>query len=227
MTAREFLTKTFQLAGILASNEALSASEASDGLVSLNELIESWSVEGLMIPTVSQESFSLVASQASYTIGSSGNFNTTRPINIENASVLINGTSYQLDILNSDQRAELVNQSLMGLPTKVYYDKSVPTGTLYFYPIPDQAYSLRLSSSKPIGSLASLDTGVVFQPGYARALRYSLAIDIAPEYGRELSQVVMSEAFRLKADLKRKNIEPTYMKSDYQTGRTFNINTGE
>jgi hypothetical protein len=228
MTAREFLTKTFQLAGIIASNEALSASEASDALVSFNELLESWSVEGLMVPNVVQEDFSLVAGTASYTIGSSGTFNTSRPLQIDVASYVVDDIQYPLDILTSKEWGEITDKTLSGIPTKIYLEKTSPLATIRLWPVPDASQEVRILSLKPLIALATLETSVSFPPGYQRALRYNLAVDIAPEYGQELSQTVMSTAFNLKADLKRQNSEPVYLESDYtKIGRNFDIYTGE
>ncbi len=227
MTAREFLTKTFQLAKIIASNEALSASEASDGLVSLNELLDSWATEGLMIPNTVQEDFNLVAGTASYTIGASGVFNTPRPLRIEDASVVVDDLQYPLQIITSQEWADISDKTISGRPTKLYYEKTAPLATIRLYPVPNAVEELRLHSAKPFTALASLDAAMSFPPGYMRSLRYNLALDIAPEYGQELPAQVQQVAFESKADLKRQNFQPLLLTSDFVVKKHFDINSGE
>jgi hypothetical protein len=229
MTVREFLTKTFQLAGIIASNETLSASEANDGLVSFNELLESWSIEGLMVPIYDVE-FTLTPGSSQYAIGPDSNAITGAIlIDLKSASVISNNIEYPVDIITSKQWAEIPDKTISGMPTKCYAQKGDQRDTyLNFYPVPSESDNLKIYGEFAIASISTLDSTLTLPIGFQRALRYNLAVDIAPEYGQELSQTIMSTAFNLKADLKRQNNEPVYLKSDYtQVGRKFNILTGE
>jgi len=67
----------------------LTAEESNTALRTLNSLIESLANESFTINTVTKENFNLVGGQATYTFGTGGNFNSTRPINIEAVTTAI------------------------------------------------------------------------------------------------------------------------------------------
>ena len=109
-TVRDLIKGSLRLLGAIDPGENVSSEEAADGLVTLNEIIESLSLDRLLIYEYKREKFDLVPSQSSYTIGASGNFNTTRPQKIEIAALEIQSTiPYELpiEILNDQQWAAL------------------------------------------------------------------------------------------------------------------------
>src|SRR5689334_6075004 len=105
-----------RLIGALASGEALTSNESNDGLRSLNDLIDSWSTESLLIPNKVREVFPLVPGQQSYSMGSGGNFNTSRPLKIENALIQFTSTTpvseLPMKLLNKDEYANIIQKSL-------------------------------------------------------------------------------------------------------------------
>ena len=67
-------------------------------------------------------------------------------------------------------------------------------------------------------------------PGYSRALRYNLALEWAPEFGKPVDQTILMVANESKAEIKRQNTQPVYMVSDalgLVGPKGFDINTGE
>jgi hypothetical protein len=57
---------------------------------------------------------------------------------------------------------------------------------------------------------ASLDTELTFPPGYERALRFGLALDLAVEYGREASTALVGAFAQAFSAIKRTNtVVPT------------------
>lgn len=51
-------------------------------------------------------------------------------------------------------------------------------------------------------------------PGYAKAIRYGLAVDLADEYGVAVPGAVASGAEKGKTLIKRNEFEPTYLECD-------------
>jgi hypothetical protein len=218
MTGRDLVTGALRLIGVVASGEALDSAQATDGLSSLNDMIDSWSNDDLLIPAITREVFPLTAGQQTYTIGSGGNFNTARPMTYENAWLQVAGTSPALELpIKIVTEAEFARIPLKGMtstyPAILYSEDTYPLDNINLWPIPSQSQSLVLYTSKPLANL-TLDTAIALPKGYNRALRYNLAIELAPEYGKTPSEIVAEIAIQSLSEIKRANFKPVYMTCD-------------
>lgn len=235
MTALDLITGSLRLLGVTASGESLSANESSDALSALNDLLDSWSTQSLLVPNRVREVFPLVSGQQSYTIGTGGNFNTARPMRIENALIQMTSTSptaeIPLKILTKDQFAGIILKGLTSTyPRYVYPEGTFPLETLNVWPIPSQADNIVLYSWKPLANLTSLSTVLNLPPGYNRALKHHLAVELAPEFGRSVAPEIVAVADAAIADIKRMNFKPSYMRVDdalKATPAVWNWMTGE
>ncbi len=90
LTALGVINGAFELINVKDQVEPLQAAWAIDGLRRLNNMIRLWETESLTIPYVDREVFPLVANQNTYTIGPGGQFETSRPMGLEGASLLLN-----------------------------------------------------------------------------------------------------------------------------------------
>ncbi len=183
-TARDIVRRSMQKIGALVKSEAPSADEAVDGLAALNGMISSWGNNPLSVFSRTLENFALNGSQ-SYTIGSGGNFNTTRPLNIISAYVREGITDYKINIVDDMRFAGFTTKSTEGIPNFLNYTNSYPLGVIRLYPVPSSAYTLYLLSEKPLSEFATLDTDVSLPAGWERALIYNLALELAPEYSQK------------------------------------------
>lgn len=228
MTGRDLISATLRLIGAIAPGESVAAGEATDGLATFNRMIDSWSNESLLIPSKTREVFSLVASDPNYTIGSGGNFNTTRPQKIEAASILIGLVEYPMREISLSEYAAIKLKSVTGIPQSFYCEDNYPLSAIHLYPTPSAVNSIVLYSWKPLTTIATLDTVISLPPGYEEALVYNGAIRLAPEYGRALSQEVAMLAQESKGTIKRMNHKPEFLRVDaalVSKGR-FNMLTG-
>ena len=225
------------LIGAISSGENVAADEASDALISLNDMIDSWSNEGLLIFQSVRETFPLVVAQSSYTIGTGGDFNTSIPQIIESAAIIDSNSNPNIEYpmrVNSTQEYAMIPDKALStnIPTDLYFRRGVPLSTITLYPVPDATKTLALYSQKPLAQYASLNDTVTLPKGYARALRYNLALELAPEYGKEPAMNVQMVAKESKQMIKRLNIDPIFLKSDIRgvtsgERRPFNIFRGE
>lgn len=205
--------------GAVASGEAAQASEQADALVALNNLLDSYSTENLIIFNKVIETFSLIGGQQSYTIGTGGNFSTVRPINIEEAGILVTQGSQNveipMDIITKDEWAAIqVKSTTSPIPMKLYNDSGYPFSTLYFWPLPSAANSVVLYSWKPLTDFATISTTISLPPGYNRLLQKGLAIELAPMFGKEVSQVLAAQYREAKSNVKRMNKTPMFLGTD-------------
>lgn len=234
MTGRDLITASMRLIGAVASGETIAASEASDGLSSLNRLIDSWANESLVIYNDVTEEFNLTPSQQSYTIGSGGNFNTVRPMKYLDAKFKVTSTTpnaeYPLNELTLSEWASVRQKTLStNISTDIYFDVNYPLDTIYLYPVPSAAAKLVLYTRKQLSNISTLDTNISLPPGYERALVYNFAVEISPEYGKPPSELVMMIANESKAALKRNNHKEMHLRVDEALvePQRFNIYTGD
>lgn len=219
MTGQDLISASLRLIGVLASGEAPSASEANDALSTLNDLLDCWSTESLLINTKVREVFPLVSGQQSYAMGTGGDFDTTRPQKIENAIIQLISNNPPIElpmkILNKDQYAGIILKALVSdFPLYVYADGAYPLENINVWPVPVNANNLVLYSWKPLTEVASLTADLIVPPGYLRALRFNLAIDLAAEFGRPITPEIAGIAAESKANIKRMNSGPHYLQVD-------------
>lgn len=196
-SAQDIIKAAFRVLGVTSKSESPTADEMNDALQSLNFMIDNWAARRLLGTALIRESFPLTAFQQSYTIGVGGNFNTAVPFDIMSA--------FYRDSFNVDRQLEIVTreqfdsyedkQIVSALPEALFFDPG-PTqqvnelGTIYLYFTPDasSSYTLFIESQKPFTEFAALTTTVTFPPSYYRALKWNLALELAAEYGRPITQ---------------------------------------
>jgi len=89
------------------------------------------------------------------------------------------------------------------IPDCIYINYTYPLATVYVYPVPSTG-TLKVSSAKPLTSLATSATVLALPPGYERALRLALAIELMPMYGLA-NQLIMQMAEKAKRDIQKVN----------------------
>jgi hypothetical protein len=233
-TAQTIINGALRLLQVASTDVVLTNDEANDALESLNQMIDGWSNESLMLYHVTREQFTCIPAHNPHTIGLSGDFVTSVPMNIEAATVTVNGTDYPVLPIDYDDYAVIKLKTLQNVyPEYFYLDKASPVlANLYMYPVPSTASTINLYSRKPLTNFASLTDNLTLPPGYERALKYSLAVELAPEYQVSAGQDVIALAIAAKASLKRTNKRPLTLQIDpaaltVSGKRRFNIYTGQ
>lgn len=205
-TALDMIKRSMRLLGALGQGEVPTAQEATDGLNALNTMLDSWLVDRLMVYQILEETFTWTANASSKTIGSGGDFNTTRPTRILPGFTRINSVDYPYEVIDQDQYDALPYKTVTSsFPDKIYYDNAATLGTLYAYPIPNADVSLHLNSWKQLQSFTTLSTALTLPPGYQRAIEFNLAVEFAPELGLPVPANVAQIANQAKAAIKRFN----------------------
>lgn len=203
MTVHDLIKSALRLIGGLDTSEPPSADMSADGLEALNLIIDDWSSKGLLIYAVTPESFTLTGA-TSYTIGSGGTFNTTRPESISGAYVTDGGIDYPVDIIGPEQYRSISLKTAPGISDWLYYSPEYPLGKIYIYLI-SSGTTLTIDSIKPLTEYASLITTLSLPPGYKRALKFNLAVDLIPEYGRQIDPAIYQQAEDAKTSIISKN----------------------
>jgi hypothetical protein len=218
-TGLQLITDALLICGAHAAGEAVADVDSAQGLRMLNQMLDSWRLESLLVYAIDRQVVNLVAAQGTYTIGTGGDFNLTRPVKIERAGFVDNSVSPALElpmrVLSDNEYQEIV---LKGLQSPwaywLYYDQAYPLGNVVLWPVPTLTRQVALYLWHPLSQVASTGTTVDLPPGYEKAIVWNLALDLAPTYGRELSPMVLKTAIDAKAAIKIVNSAPQLLKTD-------------
>jgi hypothetical protein len=237
MTALDLITRSLKALGAVAAGETLPDDEAEDGLVALNAMLGSWNAESTMVIGELISTYTLVSGTQTYTIGSGGVFNATRPQKITQANLIYSGvtpnTRLPLDIIDYQQWSDIriLSQPSNTFPSRLYCDYNFPLATIYLWGSPGSSLQLELYTWQALTTFALLTTTFSLPPEYDEALVYNLALRLAPMYDREPSQMVMALAISSKAAIQRLNSTSPIMWPDAAvsgvTQGIFNIYSGQ
>ncbi len=232
-TAGDQINRALRLLGVLAEGETPSASTSQDGLVALNQMIESWSTERLSVFSTQDQIFTWPAGQITRTLGPSGNFSGNRPILFDDATYYRDpGTnvSFGIKFINQQQYDGIAVKTVTSTyPQVIFVNMTYPDATMTVYPKPTRDLEWHFISVDELSNPATLATNLTFPPGYLRAFVYNLAMEIAPEFGVEPSPQVTRIAMTSKRNLKRINNPDDIMSMPYSliaTRQRFNIYAG-
>jgi hypothetical protein len=213
--------------------DTLTTTQLAEALTAFNEMIASW--EEIHHYAPAEETLTLTAGTESYTIGSGGDLDTTRPMRIESAFIRdSDGYDHSVNvILSKREYDEIYDKDISGRPDALYYAPENTLGILYFNKAPDAAETLYISSIKPYPAYSALTDTLLEPIEYEDALRYNFAITIAPEHNVSLLNTVIEKSVILKNDIARRNsrlvpsakVDPALRRIGRRSA-SFNINTG-
>jgi hypothetical protein len=198
---------------ILAPGDTLDGETAQWIFRKINYLIDLWQAQEFFVYGYQYPVFSLVPGLSPHTIGPAGvpvpTFSTDpqpRPVRLESASLLLNTSGELVDQpMNIRDHAwwaaQQTKQIQTNIPTDVYYDPTSPLGSLYFWPVPNQANQVRLQLWQTVSSFQEI-TDPIGGPGgpgtlpqaYRSALMYTLAESLLPGAAREAHPVLIAAA---------------------------------
>jgi hypothetical protein len=208
-TATSIITDALKEIGVVADGETPSSSESSDGLRALNRLMALWS---------NDQSFAWVANtvskpltgQSSYTIGPTGDVVATRPISIETATVVRDGITYPVQVVDNQKWDSISYKAANGANTSIiYYAAEVPNGIVNVWPIATGC-TLNVRVINLVTSFPDLGTDVTLPPGYEEAFIKNLAVNLAPSYKAQVDPLTLKAAqISMRSITRTNNVIPT------------------
>lgn len=213
---------------VLGAGKTPTTNEQTDGLRRLNSMLDLWDTSSILVPFNTQVTHTLDGSQ-SYTIGATGDIVTTRPTYIISAFVTHNNIDYPVRVLRSRTEYDNIeDKSITGIPRMLYYEPTLPDGTIFIWYTGDSSYSLKLNTRGQLTSFALISTDVTLAPGYEEAIYSNLAINLAPMFEVSVSAEVAKKAKDSLAMIKRLNRQSPVMTYDNaipSSNRGYNINS--
>lgn len=212
VTANDIIERAYRLLGDIGTGEAMTASQASDGLTALNGMLDLFSIQRLMVYVIRQEALTWTANTVSMTIGDGADLDTNRPMRVENGTYFkdANNIAYPVDITRNREIYDRIEDktTTSSYPELLYYDPTVTWGTIYLYPVPDQSLTMYLNSWEPLQYFDTLSEAITLPPGYRTMIEYNLAMYLEAETGLVLPEQARQIAHTSKKAVKNVNNLP-------------------
>ena len=214
------ILRSLRMTGEKIRGGTLTSNEQTECLAELNSMLDSWSNENLLIHSLSQTSFALTASQGTYTIGSGGDFNMTRPTRIVDPCFVrdVDDFDSPLQIIDMVAYGRIGLKSTDGsYPAYLAYDygySATSTATVRLYPEPQSGLTLFINTFQPLLSFSTMTHTAMFPPGYQLAIESNYAIHSAAglvEVSPELAKIARDS----KAAIKTTNLRTPVARLDY------------
>ena len=192
VTTGDLLAEVLAIIGAAEGDEVASAAEERAFSRAVNLFLNHLSARSSMIHAAVMESFTLTAAQRTYTVKTSGEFNTPTPVEI------LDGC-YVRDSNNADTPIRVISLqeynaygdklTATGRPEAINFDpgqaqQSTRQALVSVYPIPDSSttWTLFLALQKPLTEIVSHWTSLTFHPAYFEFLAYAMAVRLYHRY---------------------------------------------
>lgn len=221
-TAADVILDALQMLGVYGAGDTVSAADQAIGLSVLNDMLDVWSNESLASFCILEQSVSLITGQQSYTIGTGGNINATRPLKIlEDPGTCFvrdqNGNDYPVAVVPRDEWNLIVDKTVSSnIPDVLFYDPQFPLGVINLWGVPNiGGYTLFFDSYQQLGGFPTAATTFSFPPGYKRAVGTNLAVSLKPYFADgQLDPLILKEAAETKGSIKRTNRREIFAQYD-------------
>lgn len=151
---------------------------------------------GLGTVTMSANATATVAVPQVFTYTVPGDFKITRPLRVYDSFTRIttsgtSGLDYPIEVVSRERYNEIGYKGISApWPICMWYNPTMPLGNLYFYQNPSGSGSLHLLTDTILTSLTTLTQNVALPQGYVRWIKWALAKELAPEYGKAWTQTM-------------------------------------
>lgn len=132
-----------------------------------------------------------------------------RPLDIFNVRIK-DADDYEtpVSVISRQEYMSLSNKSSSGTINQVYYDPQLTNGVLYTWPVcNDVKYRLLFTMKRPVMDFDADANDADFPQEWLRALKWNLAVELAPEYGLEVSPTIAALAVSSKTDVSGWDVE--------------------
>jgi hypothetical protein len=207
-----------------------SPEDMNDGLLRLNAIIDQWAARKAYAYSETFQQFTLTPNHNPYLIGPAvtapPDFKVTaRPIRLEEngATLILTNVTPNVDVPLTVRTGDWWNNQRVktlttNVPTDVYYEPDFPNGTLFFWPVPNFAYGIRLRLWTFVTQFSSTAAQLIAPPAYLEALIKTLAEQLVLMYGTIMPPSLPTEAVRARAALMGNNSKsPNIPSADYGT----------
>lgn len=220
-TAIKIIRGALGVTNSVGVDQVLTADETALGVEVFNDILEQWSTDSLSLWGQADQTYTTIPGQRTYAIGPTGDWVGDRPVRIDEDAYTVlpvgnpTPTSFICrsftqqeynDIAVKDQQNEYAMRYL--------FINDFPNALLTLWPVPSVAASFTFTADRILAQITNAGTIVSFPPGYAKAFKMVLAVELAPYFGKQASDDVKGIAREAYADIKRANKKEKILQFD-------------
>lgn len=219
MTALEIIEQALSKIGRFAAGQSVSSEDAALCLTALNGIVDAWSLENLT-------AHALVKLEVPLTAGADEVTLSPRQVRIEGGYTRVGTIDYPLRLVSREEFDQIAVKDLDSIaPEFALYEPEQAAGALFLCPQAQEACTMYLTIQERIDEFADLSTEYSLPQGYSRALVYTLAVEVAPDFRTEAHATVHRQAINSVKALKRARVKVPMLET-FPHRRDYNIEAG-
>lgn len=189
-TVREFIRRAYRLVSASNPTIPLHGDDLSVGVEILNELLNFYAANGLLLPIATTTQVTIAIGQEEVTVGPASflpvpNITLGRLANLEDAWIELTGVTYPLiEKVRDEFLASFKYDPLQGLPRFIIPFYETKIARLRIYPSPSQQFEFFLRGKFQLTDVGPNDSMDILPDYHLRFLRYAVAKDISMDKGR-------------------------------------------
>jgi hypothetical protein len=224
-TPRTIIKMALRDINAIGIGETPDGDEEAQALDILNQMLDWWQSQPGLAYVVTRSVYSLTANVQTYTLGDGATFSQVRPTRIMAWSVIPDDDATDVQEIPQgppytwQQWQHISQKSLTGkYPSAMWADWDHTTADGYmnvsFYPVPDNSdvdVVLYCRGHVAPVTASTIATSTAYAPGYARAMRLNLAMELCDPWGRTPTTRLEQNAEVALNWVKAMNTRPTTM----------------
>ncbi len=222
--ALDIIQDAFELLGVYAPGDTISAADSGRALSVLNSLLDEWSAQNLYVYALNSLTAAVASGTAQYTVGeASASVTALRPDKITYgngaASLTVGSATTPVKVVSSIEYQVLAGAApASSLPDTLWYDTSTyPNGTLNLLPKPNVTGALTFTAWQRILSFPVQTTAYTLAVGVYEALRDNLSSKLKPYFtDSQLDPMVVESAMAAKNALVYQSVGSRAMMSRFR-----------
>lgn len=179
-TRNDIILQAYQLIGVIGPRGVLSGDYLVQGQRALNSMVLHWQNFNVFLWTVVTKTVAMVVDQQSYALGSDPVY-----VTIDAAYWEKDNKRDPLEVISWRRWQDLPDRAVKGMPSRVAIS---PNGaTLYVDTLPQTTDNLVLLLVSKLKDFDSASTAGDFPARWGNALKYNLAVELAPSFSIPIS----------------------------------------
>lgn len=175
-TVNDIITGAMTKLSLIVSGETAKSADVEVCRLALRAMIRTWAAAGVRLWLDEQQTVTLTASIATYTLS-------PRTLEIRDAYRRLDNNDTPVRVIAREEYNRLPNKAASGDPFLVWPDRQRKQTVVTVYPVPASTQgALSLSTRRQVLDVDELGEEVEVPPEWHEAMIYNLAVRIAPEF---------------------------------------------